>query len=166
MTATGVRERVVVRNFFYLALGVGIDAILVLVTLITLLARPVSAAGVLVVVAVLAPFLAFGLRAAMIRVVVDARGVRVVNLWRTYRVASTQVAGFAVCDRKLERFARRGRFRVFLGLVCVRRADGREIVLSAVSASGSFSEPRRYVTDKLPGVVQRLNRAGGNSINT
>ena len=165
MTATGVRERDVVRNHFYLALGAGIDAVLVLVTLITLLAAPVSAVGVLVVVAVLAPFIAFGLRAASVRVVVDARGVRVVNLWRTYRMAWSQVERFAVCDRKLERFARRGRLRVFLGLACVRRTDGREIVLSAVSASGSFTEPRRYVTDTLPRVVQRLNRAGGNTIN-
>ena len=165
MTATGARERDIVRNYFYFGLGVGIDAVLVLVTLITLLARPVSAVGVLVVVAVLAPFLAFGLRATMIRVVVDARGVRVVNLWRSYRVAWSNVEGFAVCESKLERFARRGRLRAFLGLACLRRTDGREVVLSAVSASGSLTEPRRYVANQLPAIVARLNRARGTTIN-
>lgn len=146
------------RNYTYIVFGLGIDAVIVIGALVGLVNGHASALAVVVTMAALAPFLALGVRAALIRVVADARGVRVVNLWRTHRVPSSEVECFVVNQHNLERFGRWGRFQAFLSLVCVRCVDGREINASAISAGGSLTETALFVRTKLPAIVEHLNR--------
>jgi hypothetical protein len=148
----------VFRNYTYTVFGLAIDAVVVLVAVIALVAAHASGLGVLVTVVALSPLLALGVRAAMIRVVSGERGVRVVNMWRTHRVDWADVDGFVLNQRNLERFADWGRFQAFLSLVCLRCTDGREIKASAVSAGGSLTETRLFVRTKLPAIVERFNR--------
>jgi hypothetical protein len=142
--------RQVYRNYTYTVFGVGVDAIVVLVTVL---------GGNLVAGAAFVPVLILGARWATIRVVLDARGVRAVNLWRTRRLAWSEVDRFMVNQRNLERYNRWGRFRAFLGLVSVQATDGREISLSATSAAGTFTPVERVPDRWLPALVERLNRA-------
>ena len=100
------------RNYTYIVFGVGIDAVIVIVALVGLVNGRANALAVVVTTAARsAPFLALGVRAALIRVVADARGVRVVNLWRTHRVPSSEVERFVVNQHNLERFERWAAFR-------------------------------------------------------
>jgi hypothetical protein len=151
-------RRDVLRNPTYAVFGLGIDAAVVLVAVLGLTSGHAAALGVIVTAAALAPFLALGLRVALIRVVTDAQGVRVVNLWRTHRVDWAEAEGFVLNQPNLERFARWGRFQAFLGLARLRCVDGREINISAVSAGGSMTETQRFLRSKLPEIVERLNR--------
>jgi hypothetical protein len=105
------------RNSTHMVFGLGIDAVVVVVV--------AALRSDLVLAAALVPVLALGLRWAMIRVVIDRRGVRVVNLWRTHRLV---------------------------------RVDGREIPISAASASGTMMPSNRVAEKWLPGLVARLNR--------
>jgi hypothetical protein len=158
MAARGHRD--VFRNYTYIVFGLGLDAVIVICALIGLLTEHANALAVVTTIAALAPFLALGVRAALIRVVIDARGVRVVNMWRTHRVHASEAQRFVVNQRNLERFGRWGRFQAFLSLVCLHCTDGREINASAVSAGGSLTEAGLFVRTKLPGIVEDLNRAG------
>lgn len=142
--------RDVYRNYTYVAFGLGIDLVIVLVALL---------GDEILVAVVLVPVLALGLRWAMIRVVLDGRGVRVVNLWRTHRLAWHEVASFVIDQRNRGRWHGMGRRRAFLGLVSVRCVDGREIPMSATSASATMTPSERVDDTWLPALVERFNRS-------
>ena len=140
--------RLVYRNPTYVVFGLGIDAIVVLVAV-------VDRAPWLAVV--LAPLLALGVRWATMRVVIDGNGVRVVNFWRTHRVAWRAIEGFVLYQRNVARFGRRGKVRAFLGLVAVRRRDGREIAVSATSAAGTMTPSDQVLRAWAPALAERFN---------
>jgi hypothetical protein len=153
------QHRDVFRNYTYVVFGLGVDALIIILALIGLLDARASALGVVVTAVALMPFLALGVRAALIRIVADARGVRVVNMWRTHRLAWSEIERFVINQRNVERFGRWGRFQAFLSLVCVRCADGREINCGAASAGGSATETGLFMRKNLPLIVERLNRS-------
>jgi hypothetical protein len=152
------QRRDVCRNYTYMVFGLGIDAVIVIGALVGLLNGHASGLAVVVSAAALAPLLALGVRAALIRVVTEAHEVRVVNLWRTHRLDGSEIERFVINQHIMERFGRWGRFQAFLSLVCVRCVDGRQINCSAVSAGGSLTETGLFVHTKLPAIVEHLNR--------